>query len=197
MEISPYKLMLLLIYSFLFGISVGVFNDINKLVRVFFGARYEKASRKTLSPKKSRAGRILYATLIFLQDILLFIYMGVGVVVLNYYLNRGSFRVYTVFGLVFGFALYYFTLGRAVIYLGQTLILFLKGVISKVLGILITPFLKLIEGVIWLFKKLCEKITYPIAKRRALRYNKVKKAELISLARVGFFTSDASGEGEK
>ena len=151
MEISPYKLMLLLVYSFLFGVSAGVFNDINKLVRVFFGARYERATRKTLAPQKSRVGRCAYATLIFFQDILLFLYMGVGVVVLNYYLNYGIFRGYTVFGLLLGFLLYYLTLGRAVIYLGQTAILFLRGVMLKALFILLTPLLKIAEGILWVF----------------------------------------------
>lgn len=197
MEISPYKLTLLLVYSFLFGVSAGVFNDMNKLVRVFFGARYDRATRKTLATQKSRVGRFAYGTLIFFQDIFLFLYIGVGIVVLNYYLNYGSFRGYTVFGLVLGFLLYYFTLGRVLVYLGQAAILFIRGVISKALFILLKPLLKIAKGIIWVFKKLCEKITYPIAKRRALRYNKVKKKELMTLARVGFLPDGVLGKGEK
>ena len=184
MEISPYMLSLLLLCSLVFGVSAGAVNDINRIIRVALGMR----ERTGESEKRIRARVAEALTVVFvaLQDILLFAYMGVGVVVLNYYLNRGIFRIYTVAATALGFALYYFTLGRVVIRLAEVIIRVVRGLIIRTLRILTAPFRFVFGIFLGLIKKLCEKIRFALAKRKILRYNKIKREELHSLAARGF-----------
>ena len=42
MEISPLLLTMLLAYSFLWGVVIGLFYDINRIIRIMFGTKYSK-----------------------------------------------------------------------------------------------------------------------------------------------------------
>ena len=42
MEISPFLLAKLLLYSFFLGILIGVFYDVNRIIRIFLGERYSE-----------------------------------------------------------------------------------------------------------------------------------------------------------
>ena len=46
-------------------------------------------------------------------------------------------------------------------------------------------------------KKLCEKIGFAIAKKKILRYNKRKRAQLEELSRVGFCAGESLSMGEQ
>ena len=196
MEISPYMLSLLLLYSLIFGVSAGAVNDANRIVRIALGIRNTTGEPKTCGVRKifSPLGVIL----ISIQDILLFAYMGVGVVVLNFYLNRGIFRIYSVFATAVGFALYYFTLGRAVMLFSERIIRALRFVLGWVFKIITAPIrliVRLLRGVI---KKLYEKSRFAIAKRKVMRYNKIKREELREMAKRGFMADAyALGKGAK
>ena len=205
MEISPYMLMLLLIYSFLFGMSAGAFNDINRIVRALMGVKYSaKAFRRLyeielpfvgkLSPsrEKKRSRRVSEAAVIFLQDILLFAYMGCGTVILNFYLNRGQLRLYTIAAVAAGFALYYFTLGRLVILLSEGIIFFLRATLKISFFIFTRPAVWLCRAVGGIFRLAYKKIKSAIAKREIMRYNKIKREELLRLSAQGF---EKFGEG--
>lgn len=186
MEISPYMLSLLLVYSSIFGVSAGVLNDINRIVRI---ACKIKSPRKIYS-----AMSILF---IALQDILLFAYMGVGVAVMNYYLNRGIFRIYSVAAAAFGFALYYFTLGRAVMFFAERIIRAVRFVLGFLIRIVTAPFRFLLRLLLRALKKLFEKFCFAIAKQKIMRYNKIKREELRALSARGFAADEALGKGEK
>ena len=199
MEISPYMLMLLTVYSFLFGMSAGAFNDINRIIRGFLGVRYSKKSFDKLytielpfvgalsrSDEETKTKKKLLGVLIFLQDILWSVYIGYGTVILNYYLNRGQFRLYTIVAVLAGIAAYYFTVGRLVILLSEAIIFFIKASLKILLWLISRPFVviggRIIKGV----KKLCKKISSAIAKKKNIRYNKKRREELAALAEHGF-----------
>lgn len=200
MEISPYMLMLLLIYSFFFGITAGVLNDVNRIIRVLFGVRYSKHSLDTLYSKNipflgeplgritlTRKNERVLSVIIFFQDILLFVYLGCGIVVLNYYLNRGQLRLYTVAAAVVGFAVYYFTLGRIVAYAFETVIFFIRAAFKIIFFVLFHPFLVILKKILKSIKKIYKKIKTSLAKKRNIRYNENRQKELMALARRGFF----------
>ena len=123
MEISPLTLSLLLLYSLLYGICVGIFNDINRIVRVFFGVRYTNISFQRLytflkiqnkedsntekNIKREKIKNIYLNILIFIQDILFFLFVASGIVLLNYYFNDGRFRIFTVLAMAFSAIVYY------------------------------------------------------------------------------------------
>lgn len=195
MEISPYMLSLLLVYSFIFGISAGVLNDLNRILRIALGMRNVKQDRN-----KSGARRLCSAmsiVLIAIQDIVLFAYLGVGVAVLNYYLNRGIFRIYSIAATAVGFVLYYFTLGRAVLFFAERIIRALRFVIGWILRIVFAPFRFVCRLLLRAAKKLFEKFRFALAKRKIMRYNKIKREELRALSRCGFATDESFGKGAK
>ena len=196
MEISPYMLSLLLVYSLVFGVSVGVLNDINRIVRVALGISHANGASIRRGARKIFGAVAVFV--IALQDILLFAYMGIGVVVLNYYLNRGIFRIYSVVAAAVGFVLYYFTLGRVVMFFAERIIRAVRFVVGLIFRIVTAP-ARFLFRILWrVVKKLCKKIRFAIAKRKIMRYNKTKREELISLANRGF-AADAEilGKGEK
>ena len=190
MEISPYMLLLLLIYSFLFGISAGVFNDANRTLRVFLKSKRTNKGLDKLYDTKliflkklmearfvRKTGKIFFSILIFLQDIALFFYLGCGVVVLNYYMNRGQFRLYTIAAALVGFAVYFFTFGRLVMFLSKGVVYIIRSAMTLLIYLISRPF-------VWIFavsKKIlfipCKKILTAIAKRKKLSYNKIGGSE--------------------
>ena len=199
MEISPYMLTLLLIYSFLFGMSAGAFNDISRIIRAFLGVRYSKRSFERLyaikfpfvgplnSERPERVwNRRALSVLIFFQDILLFVYLGCGVVVLNYYLNRGQFRLYTIAAATVGFVVYYFTLGRIVMLLSEGIIFILRALFKIFFYIISRPFVFVFGLVLRILRKLAKKLRRAIEKKRSMRYNKEKRTELLALSERGF-----------
>ncbi len=199
MEISPYMLMLLLIYSFLFGMSAGALNDINRIIRALLGVRYSAKRFDSLyaiklpfvgalgsGREKKGVRRGLMSAVIFFQDILLFAYLGCGTVILNYYLNRGQFRLYTIAAVAAGFAVYYFTLGKIVIFLSEGIIFFVRAGVRIAAYLVSRPFVFLWRTGAKIFGKIYKKITSGIAKRKIIRYNKIKREELLGLSSRGF-----------
>ncbi len=200
MEISPYMLMLLLIYSFFFGMSAGALNDINRIIRAFFGVRYSKYSFDKLYSKKlpfvkkplerkeiGVAKNRILSLIIFIQDILLFVYFGCGIVVVNYYFNRGQLRLYTIAAALAGGAIYYFTLGRIVMAISEAIIFFIRGAFKVVFFLLFYPISLIFKKIFGAIKKMRIKIKTSLAKKRDIRYNESKQSELAALARRGFF----------
>ena len=195
MEISPYMLSLLLLYSLIFGISAGVVGDFNRIVRIALGIRNSaRESKKRLTRKLYSAMSIIFVAV---QDILLFAYMGIGIVVLNYYLNRGIFRIYSIAAAAVGFALYYFTLGRVVMFFAERIICALRVAIVWALRVITAPFRFVFRILIRAAKKLFEKLCFAIAKRKIVRYNRIKREELRVLSRRGFVADDSLGKGAK
>ena len=192
-------LTLLLIYSFLFGMSAGVFNDISRIIRAFWGVRYSKKSFERLYELKlPLVGRLgsgraegkwnkrFLGVIIFFQDILLFGYFACGVVVLNYYLNRGQLRLYTVAVAAAGFAVYYFTLGRLLMLLSEGVIFFIRAALNILLHIIFRPFVLLFRLIFKIFGRVSKKLRSAIEKKASLRYNKEKQRELTQLSLQGF-----------
>ena len=129
MEISPIKILYMALFSIAFGAAVGGLNDLNRLVRMLFGKVYGNrrfgflynlhlpiSGRSVGEPKVCGKFGYLYGVAVFFQDIALFLFSGVGVALLNYYFNNGRPRLYTPVAVVVGFLLYYFTVGKAVLY---------------------------------------------------------------------------------
>ena len=175
MEISPYMLTLLLIYSFLFGMSSGVLNDLLKITRaLFFGDEKKKSF-------------ILYV-LLFFEDLLLAVFIGCGVVVLNYYLNRGQFRLYSVFAVASGFALYYFTVGKAVGFISDYIVRLVRRSARLVCSILTYPIKAIFLCIKKIFIYIVKKISFAIEKERVIRYNKKEREDIIERSKSGFIS---------
>ena len=144
--------------------------------------------RKPLERKRVGAAKgKLLSVIIFFQDILLFVYLGGGVVVLNFYLNRGQFRLYTIGAALAGFALYYFTVGKIVMLVSEAIIFFIRATLKVVLFIIFRPVFLIFRKIFEALKKMWIKIKTSIAKKRNIRYNENRQRELLSRASRGFF----------
>ena len=204
MEISPYLLFWLSVSSFLFGMAVGVLNDIHRLSRIFFGVRYggkrfdslyrhplpllrRPLEREKKPPKK----RWLLSIVIFIQDVLLFCVAGVGVVLLNFYFNRGQLRLYTPILALLGFVFYYFTVGKLVMLISEAVVFFVRAFCQILFFLLFYPFRQTLVFLRKSVTKLWINIGKTIANKRKKRYNISKTRCVIKQAESGFLAADA------
>ncbi len=197
MEISPFKLTELLIYSFLYGGMLGVINDINRIIRVFFGVRYSrkrfnglynflKINKSESDVNENKISNICLNIIIVMQDIFLMLSFAVGVIILNYYYNDGKIRFFGLFTTLIGFFLYYFTLGKVIMLISEPIMLVCRTVFKQVFIVVSAPVKFLFKIVGRFVSKTNLLIKKHIAKRRNIRYNKKEGKRLAFLSKCGF-----------
>ena len=200
MEVSPIQLLFMVIASFAFGMACGVLNDVNRLVRVLLGVKYLSGKygrlykiklpvvRRSLEEiKDSRAKRFCLPAVIFVQDIFLFVVAGGGVAIINYCFNSGRVRIYTPVAVVFGFLVYYFTVGKLVLYFSEALAFFVRATFTVLFAIICYPIRICVVFLLKIAKKILGCINKTLAKRRILMYNKNRKKSVLKEADLGFF----------
>lgn len=200
MEISPIQILFMMIASLAFGMCAGVLNDVNRIVKVFFGSEhYRKKNFEKLysiklpilgrsidTPQKSRITEGILPVLAFFQDITFFCFSGIGVAIINYYFNNGRARIYTPIAVITGFIIYYFTVGRVVIFFSEIPVFVIKALILIVFELFYKP-TRLFVGFFGLFaKKIYKNLHKTIAKKQKKVYNKSKKNFVKNRATLGF-----------
>ena len=199
MEISPIRLFFLLLSSFALGIGLGIFYDLHRILRVFFGVQYTQnrptkffskplpiLKRSLGEIRQGKCKKIFLFALIFIQDLFLCCISALGIVILNYAFNDGRFRFYTILALFVGFFLYYFTLGKLVMFLSEWIVFFLRAVFSICIFLLSRPFV-----IFWSFlgkivKKVRSNLQKTIANQRKKVYNIHKVKDCLKAADQGF-----------
>ena len=202
MEISPTMMAWLLIYCFFFGMAVGVFYDVNRILRVFIGVRYSKRKLKYLSAlrlplikrtvKLGRTGRkgVLSGAIVFLGDVCTLVLGTLGIIILNYSYNSGELRAFTVIGTLVGFFVYYNTLGRLVMMLSEPFAICIKYVILSFFIIIGYPFFKFGKNIFKIVKKIVFLCIFTLEKRREKLYNVKEEVYLLELSKNGFLKSE-------
>ena len=109
-----------------FGFLMGIFYDLVRIVRI--------------SISKSKK-------VIFVFDLLYFVFLGFCSYIFFLVVNEGDIRAFLLLGEGIGFAIYYFSLGVVVYTASEKILSVMKKVISKILKIILFPF-------VWVFKKL-------------------------------------------
>jgi hypothetical protein len=194
MEISPYMLTLLLIYSFLFGVFAGAVYDVSKILRaLLFEGTSTDRQKKLCDIKLVLVGKLtpkrnsnLLPIFVFIFDILIFLFIGCGIAVLNFYFNRGQMRLYTITAVAVGFLVYYFTLGKIVSFFADWLVFALRAVMAILARLLIAPFAALGKGLEKIVSLWIRKITFALEKKSMIRYNEREEKRLLKLAELGF-----------
>lgn len=102
----------LFVFSCLFGVPIGIFYDIFRVLRMIFPH-----------------GKILVAA----EDILFFFLYGVFIMCFTIVAARSEFRFYFCAGNFLGFAVYYFTIGNAVTKVLRKTIMTIKKVLTAIL----------------------------------------------------------------
>lgn len=105
-------------YSCLFGIVLGVFYDIFRIIRLFFACRYWN---------------------IFIQDILYFSFSGIMTFLFILSINFGEVRFYILAGEAIGWIIYYLTIGEIMHKLSYKLVKTMKIVFLKIYNIIFKP----------------------------------------------------------
>ena len=217
MEISPVLLAKLLFYSFLLGLSAGMFYDAHRVVRAFFGIDCIDGKDSVLSWKlpfiskrisvsqgKSKK-RFFKDSVILVGDLTTLLFVGLGLLILNYSYNDGDFRFFTVLGALFGFLAYLFTVGRLTKYVLSATAFFLKYCFCAFFVILGYPFKYFLDFVTKFVRKIFFLFKIRLEKRNKRVYNIYEKVCLADLAKNGFIKldgvvsrdSDKSGEESK
>ncbi len=191
MAISPIRVLQLILYSFAFGAVCGVAYDIFRLCRAAMGIKYRAHDFKGIKEirlpvigsmdKKKKRGKkyaVMQGTVIFFQDIALFLLAAVGTVLLNYYFNYGRPRIYAPFALLLGFASYYFSIGRAVMLLSEPIIFVFRLILSVNLVIFYLPVRAFVEFFVKICKKIGKNVRKAIAKKQKRVYNNKKDVNI-------------------
>lgn len=199
MEISPISMLWLLLWSFGFGALCGGVNDINRLARAMMGVKYgEPRFQRLYEIKLPILGRALgrkekgklqgavMPVVFFLQDVFLFTFAGVGSAVINYYFNYGRLRIYAPLMTVLGFIFYYFTVGRAFLYVYEPIVFAIRGIFSVFLAIIYCPVQFFVKNLVKISKKIYKNIYKALVKKKKMVYNKVKERFVIKNASSGF-----------
>ena len=112
---------------------------------------------------------------------------GVGIVLLQYEYNSGRPRFFCLPALIFGFLIYYFTIGRIVMLLSEGIVFVIRAT-GLVLGsCILYPFVKIFHFFVKKLIKNYKKFQYLIAKITKKLYNKHKKQEWLHMTEKGFF----------
>ena len=181
MEISQITLAIMLFYSFLFGIAVGVFYDLNRIVRVFFGVRYTKRAygrlygiRLPISKREIVMGKskgFLQSLVINLGDLLCILVAAIGLILINYGYNSGRFRFFTVAALFIGFLLYRFGIGRLVILITEPVAFICKYVFLSICDLLLSPLRKICNHIYKFVKKISSLYIFTLENKIKKLYN--------------------------
>ena len=199
MEISPLMMAALLFYAFLFGIFMGVFYDANRIVRVFFGERYHGVGTEKIAQWKlpfikrqvgqkrgKQAGGALRYTVIFLGDFLCFIAAGIGIIILDYSYNSGEFRYFTALGVLLGFLLYYFSVGKLTIFILEPAAMLVKYAFLSFLVVFSYPFYIMGKNIVKKFIKTAFLYTFTLEKQKEKVYNITEEVYLLEMSKNGF-----------
>ena len=183
MEISPSLLAKMLFVSFLFGIQSGIIFDIGRVLRaLFFGEAKVKRlvglyaaklpiSKRNLSRPIGKLQGFFKYTFIFLYDFFWMLYSFIALMKINYSYNDGGIRFFTVAGILLGFVIYYFTLSRALIFLGELASFAVRYTFFAIFDVVSLPFLKIYNNLVKKIKKSYEKFRIRIEKKQKKVYN--------------------------
>ena len=192
-------LTLLLVYSFLFGAFAGALNDAGKIFRaLLFGTGSAERQRKLCDIKLILVGKLpqkreskALPIIVFICDVLLFLCVGCGIAILNYYFNKGQMRLYTITAVAVGFLFYYFTIGKIISFLSDYLVFFLRAVTAIALKLFLTPFAIAFGTLKKIFLLLVRKIVFALEKKSMIRYNEREVRHLGKLSERGFTQENA------
>lgn len=129
---------------------------------------------------------ILLQLLLFFEDILFFLIAGCVIALLLYYTNDGQFRGMAVFGVVSGFVLYYFTVGKLVISVSRALVFAIKAVLAYTILLVAFPSALLFKALKLVTQKIHGRFRTVRYRKRSAAFTERQIAELCKRAGNGF-----------
>ena len=140
MEISQGLLCRMILYAAGVGAMLGVIYDVFRIVRIATcPAKNTAPKRPGLLRRLLPAENILFAILVFLEDILFSLIAGVVVAIFIFNINDGQIRWFALAGAILGFFIYYQTVGRLVISVADIILRILRRTIAFLVRITFRP----------------------------------------------------------
>ena len=203
MEISQSALAVVTLYSIAVGFFLGAVYDVFRILRIALEIhtepsavenprngkkepREEQKSPDAAKKIKKALLRILRAgngAIIFIEDIVFFTICAAVITIFIFNINDGQIRWFALAGSGAGFAVYYFTVGKIVMFCAKKIIAFIKAVILFILRITVFPVIKLISALFRLLKKIAAGIYRKIhlaihkIKTKKIKENALREAE--------------------
>lgn len=165
MEISLGQQAGLLFFALLLGFFLGFVYDLVRILRIAAGigcnAALDRAPflrelpliNRSVIQKRKRIGRFLEWSFVFLGDLFFMIFAGISFSLLLYAVNDGEFRFFALVGLLCSFILYYFTVGRAVLFFAGYIVLGLRVVALYIGFFLFYPLRIAFRGFLFVLRK--------------------------------------------
>lgn len=174
-DLSQTLLAELFIKSFLTGVVLGIFYDVIRTFKMFCGVRYDDSVwgiKKFRSSEKKGEGnddggeeavivskdepssvkKAVTFTVTFFCDLFFWLVVGIVSIILIYDISEGVFRGMVYLGMAFGFLLYYFTIGKLVLFLMLKITDLIKMLLYKLIKILLFPLRALMRGIIFIYR---------------------------------------------
>lgn len=138
--VSQQKLAFILLYSLFIGVFLGIVYDVFRIRRLAFNTKacFSKKGTNEVARKENAADCVI----IFFEDVLFALISSIVVCIFIFYMNSGQFRGIAIIGALFGFLLYYLTVGRLVMYFSGVIIGFFKYLIRKIYEYTLRPIKK-------------------------------------------------------
>ena len=167
MEIFIEKQLLGVVYSLILGLIFGAVYDIIRLIHIVC-----KIASYSGGQKFSKKG-VLPFFAFFLFDFIYAVLVTLTFSVFVYWVNYGDFRWFYAAGAVLGFTVYYFTLGKAVMFFSERLVCLIRHVLYYIIGVPCRFILGIIEKVcLWIYKLTLERIADRMRERYSEFVNK-------------------------
>ena len=199
MEISQGSLAYMLLLSFLLGATLGAIYDAVRIIRVFFALGEGSKSKFALSAMEKlklpwldkeklikkiakKKKRVALPLVFFVLDFFYALLCGCAFILLEYYANDGTPRAFSFFGVLLGFLLYYFTLGRLVLAISERI----AFAVRIVLAYLALPFERVFSMLSAYIESAKQKCLLKKQRKQALDFDKKQRAELALYAKDAF-----------
>lgn len=169
MEVSIKVQLLTILYSSVFGVCLGVIYDCFKIVRRFLCFQtsnkvisfYSKIKFPLISLKFSHPNiKTKHKIIYFIFDILYFLFITPMSLIFIYAVSNGIVRWFIIFGAIVGFAIYYISISKIILFVYEFIFCFLRILVLYLVLFIKIPLKKMNICILKVFSKFKKKISF-------------------------------------
>ncbi len=143
MSVQQEKLVVILLYSIVIGVFMGMVYDVFRIRRMVYILNLKNKEKKYKTRER------IEFLIVFLEDIIYALICAVIMCIFVFYMNSGRMHAVIPFGTLLGFVLYYKTIGRAVMFCSEKIINFIRLLFAKLYQYIVCP---IIKGLVFIFR---------------------------------------------
>ena len=189
------------IISAFLGISIGIIYDVFRIFRIARVAYLIPQGKfyNTIKPKENnifnscnfkKIFRVSSSFLTLAEDVIFWILISLAQILFIYHINDGEIRIYFFIFEAIGAVLYFFTVGKLIIYFSVRIIFLIRCLLYWTFYIIIYPIRRILSLLIRFTRLIHERIIKPtlfkIKHKKELKYSEKRLAEILANAESGF-----------